>query len=74
MSCYKQPVLPLVKIEKRDDETVKKGLAFICKKKRNHHSQSKYLEALTPKFFNGKKSAYKKLKINLDTTYLLPIY
>ena len=52
----------------------KKGWHSFVKKKINHHSQSKYLEALTPKFFNGKKSAYKKLKINLDTTYLLPIY
>ena len=32
MSCYKQQVLPFVKIEKRDDETVKKVLEFICKK------------------------------------------
>ena len=71
MSCYKQQVLPLVKIEKRDDETVKKGLGFIWKK--NHLLCSIKVEALIPNSRNGKKSADKKLKIDLDT-YLLPIY
>ena len=63
MSCYKQQVLPLVKIEKRDDETVKKGLVFTCKKKEIIiYAQSKYLEALIPNSRNGKKCAYKKSK------------
>ena len=53
MACYKQQVLPLVKIEKRDDETVKKGLAFICKKKKSSVCSIK-VEALIPNFLNGK--------------------
>ena len=56
MSCYKQQVLPLVEIEKRDDETVKKGLEFICKKKQNHHLCPSKVDALIPNSRTGKKS------------------
>ena len=41
--------------------------------KKNHLLCSIKVEALIPNSRNGKKSADKKLKIDLDT-YLLPIY
>ena len=54
MSCYKQQVLPLVKIEKKMMKLSKKGWDSLVKKM-NHHLCSIKVEALIPNSLNGKK-------------------